>query len=123
MRLGFIGPAEGDVEALREALDFLLGDAGADTVIYMGEDDTADQLAEETRRAASGGSDGSFFGAAREAAIGGSAEQIGALLGAEEELEKLSALRILPPSPMRAIEIAVAAAASVPFSSTFTNAL
>ncbi len=105
MRIGFIGPAEGDVEALREALDFLLGDAGADSVIYMGEDDTADQLAEEARRAATGGADGTFLGAARELAMSGTPEQISALLGAEEDLEKLSALRILPPSPMRAVEM------------------
>ena len=83
MRIGFIGPAEGDVDALREALDFLLGDAGADSVIYMGEDDTADLLAEEAQRAATGGSDGTFFGAARELALGGTPDQIGALLRRE----------------------------------------
>jgi hypothetical protein len=105
MRIGFIGPAEGDVAALREALDFLLGDAGADTVIYMGEDDTADQLAEECLRGATGGADGTFFGAALEAALTGTPDEIAALLDAELELERLSTLRILPPSPMRAVEM------------------
>jgi hypothetical protein len=105
MRIGFIGPAEGDVSALREALDFLLGDAGADSVIYMGEDDTADQLAEESKRACTGGADGTFLGAALDAALKGTPEEIASLLSAEEEFEKLGALRILPPSPMRAIEM------------------
>ncbi|MCA9576032.1 MAG: hypothetical protein R3B40_11170 [Polyangiales bacterium] len=105
MRIGFIGPADGDVAALREALDFLLGDAGADSVVYMGEDDTADLLAEESLKAATGGTDGTFLGAAVDAALHGSPAAIAALLDADAEFEKLRALQILPPAPARAVEM------------------
>lgn len=105
MRIGFIGPAEGDVDALREALDFLLGDAEADSVIYMGEDDTADLLAEETRSAAMGGVDGTFLGAALDVALSGTPAEIAKLLAADAELERIERLLVLPPPPMRAIEM------------------
>ncbi len=105
MRIGFIGPADGDVDALQEALAFLLGDAGADSVIYLGEDDTGDALAARVARAATGGADASFLGAAAEVALSGDAGQIDALLSAEEDLQRLDALRILPPPPMRAVEM------------------
>ena len=42
MRIGFIGPLnDADVQVLRDAAEFLLGDVEVDQAIYLGEDGAA----------------------------------------------------------------------------------
>jgi hypothetical protein len=102
MRLGLIGPAGTDSEALEQAARLLICDFEADAVIYLAEDDALrtfiashdpgdDERALEER-------------VAEVAATGapGDIEQVLRMLRGARYLEKL---RVVPPSPTRALEM------------------
>ena len=104
MRFGFIGPAGDDLDSLSEAIEFFVSDVAADQVIYLGDDGAADRLAEQLiQRTRPNGH--SFLDAAAAAALGGSANEIDTLLRAEEGLRRLDLLRVLPPPPLRSVEM------------------
>ncbi len=108
MRIGLLGPALGDEAALRDAVEFLLGDAGVDQAIYLGEDeDTIERVMHAWAREIFGGEPGqdAFLERAVQLARAGTAEQIEELLSAEASLRRLAAIRKLPPSPARAVEM------------------
>jgi hypothetical protein len=44
MRLGLLGPAAGALDMLRESVEFLVGDAAVDQVIYLGNDDAIERV-------------------------------------------------------------------------------
>lgn len=104
MKIGVIGPAD-DPRAFRDAASFLLLDAGADQIVFLGEgrflDGVVDGWAAELGR---DGEDAFLLEAAR-VAIDGSVEQIHALLSRDDVAAKLGAIRKLPPPPARAIEL------------------
>lgn len=107
-RIGFLGPSGGDERSLRDAVEFLLGDASVDQAIYLGEDEAAiDRVITEWAREIFGGETGddAFLERAVQLALSGTAAEIGELLAAEQSLSRLSAIRKLPPSPSRAIEM------------------
>ncbi len=53
MRIGLIGPAlSSDDGALRDAVEFLLGDAEAESAVYLGDDDAATRYARRMEREA-----------------------------------------------------------------------
>ncbi|MEM1417053.1 MAG: hypothetical protein AAGH15_19305 [Myxococcota bacterium] len=107
MRIGLIGPAaKADEEALREAAEFLLLDAHADPVIYLGDDDAAERLCldwELELRAEL--PDGDFLTGALALALEGAPPEIERLLERDRQRERLSRLRTLPPPPARAVEM------------------
>lgn len=108
MRIGLLGPARGDEPALRDAVEFLLGDAGVDQAIYLGEDEgTIERVVTAWARDALGAepSEAGFLERAALVARSGTPEQIEALLAAEASLRRLSAIRKLPPPPARAVEL------------------
>lgn len=108
MRIGLLGPAEGDETALRDAVEFLLGDAAVDQAIYLGRDDaTIGRVITAWAREIFGGepSEESFLARGAELAANGTPDEIEELLGAEQSLRRLSAVRTLPPPPTRAIEM------------------
>lgn len=107
MRIGVIGPAKGKHGALREAAEFLLGDAGVDQAIYLGTDDAVDRVVQAWSAQVMGGNDGekAFLDRAAQLAQEGSAAEIEALLEADAQLRRLASLRRLPPSPARAVEM------------------
>lgn len=109
MRIGLLGPArEEDRRALREAIEFLLGDADVDEAIYLGEDDgVVDRALEDWARELTAGepSEASFLAQAAEVALSGSADAIEALLHADAWVARLARVRRLPPSPIRAVEM------------------
>ena len=47
MRIGLLGPADGNLTLLREAAEFLLRDYGVDQAVYLGPDDGAVELVVE----------------------------------------------------------------------------
>lgn len=108
MRIGLLGPAEGNEAALRDAVEFLLGDAGVDQAIYLGHDEhTIERVITEWAREILGSEPGfdAFLERAVELARSGTPEQIEELLGAETALRRLAAIRKLPPPPARAVEM------------------
>jgi hypothetical protein len=105
MRLGFVGPAAGDLDALRRAVEFLVDEAAVDQVVYLGDDDAAERIAHDARLRIDRDGERSFEDRAAEIALRGSASDIEGVVGADVELERLSALRTVPASPSRAIEM------------------
>jgi hypothetical protein len=105
MRLGFVGPAAGDLEALRRAVEFLVDEAAVDQVVYLGNDDAAERIANDARMRIDRDGERTFEDRAAEIALRGSASDIESVVGADVELERLAALRTVPQSPSRAIEM------------------
>lgn len=107
MRIGLVGPADGDGALLREAAEFLLGDCGVDQALYLGSEQTLrgvmDSWASQVVQGVA--SEARFLDEALELALGGAPAHIDALLARDSELRRLSALRCLPPAPARAIEL------------------
>lgn len=108
MRIGLLGPAEGDEAALRDAVEFLLGDADVDQALYLGVDvETIERVITAWAREIFGGEPTAetFLARGAELARAGTPEEIEELLSAERSLQRLSAVRMLPPPPARAIEM------------------
>ncbi len=107
MRIGLLGPAGDDEGALREAAEFLLGDAAVDQAIYLGLDDTVERVVVSWAKEITHGlaDEDAFLERAASLACKGTPEEIETLLAADAQLERLSLLRTLPPPPARAIEM------------------
>lgn len=106
MRIGFIGPLhDADVQTLRDAAEFLLGDVEVDQAIYLGEDGAADAMADAWVRELEGEGEGDFLARAASVAREGTADDILAFLAADHQVERLGRLRTLPPPPARAVEM------------------
>lgn len=108
MRIGLLGPADGDTEAAREAIEFLIGDAEVEQAIYLGEDREAleallEQWAEEVFGEPYG--DDAFLRRAAEVARDGDPVAIEGLLQRDAWVRKLGRIRMLPRQPARAIEM------------------
>ncbi len=106
MRIGLIGPlGDGAYDReLRDAIDFLMGDANADQTVYLGRDDAATRVVQQWSADLRRGGD--FLTRAAKLAVDGSATDIETLLEEDRQLRKLQRLRMLPPPPARAIEMA-----------------
>jgi hypothetical protein len=105
IRMGFIGPASGDVEVFEEKVAWLLGEAGCSRVHYLGDCDVLDAAARARSRELGLDSDVGFDGAALALARAGDAEAIERFLHAREALVRLEACRALPRPPARTIEM------------------
>ncbi|MBX3273312.1 MAG: hypothetical protein KF729_23820 [Sandaracinaceae bacterium] len=108
MRVGLLGPARGDAEAAREAIEFLLGDAEVDQAIYLGDDREAlDALLERWAAEVFGERycDDAFLRRAAELAERGEPDAIEGLLRREAWVKKLGRIRELPDPPARAVEM------------------
>jgi len=108
MRIGLLGPADGDEQALREAVEFVLGDVEVDQAIYLGaDDDTIGRVIRAWAREIIGSdpTEDVFLNRAVQLAVAGTPEEIEELLGAEASLRRLSTIRKLPPPPARAVEM------------------
>lgn len=106
MRIGLLGPAEDDQAEFREAVSFLLNDAEADQIVYLGQGDFAER-AIEAWIAEIGGEDAEaeFLARAADLAQSGSPAEIDALLESDSLLTELARIRKIPPPPARAIEM------------------
>lgn len=108
MRIGLLGPAHGDGEALREAVEFLIGDVGVEQAIYLGDDAGAfDALLAEWALEVFGETPSPEIFLARAAGLAadGSPTEIRALLERDEWHRNLGRVHKLPPAPTRAIEM------------------
>lgn len=108
MRIGLLGPTDGDAEVFREAVEFLIGDVEVDYAIYLGpEDDVLDGLLQDWAEEVLGGSatvDG-FLERAHALATDGEPDAIDAMLEKDAFVRDLRRVRKLPPAPTRAVEM------------------
>ena len=110
VRIGFVGPAAGRNDLLREAAEFLLGKADVDQLVYLGTDDVADAVVEAWASELIGAGAGqtaedAFLAQAAQVACGGSADEIRALLASDAAVRRLDRIRKIPAPPARAIEM------------------
>ncbi|HEX6244719.1 MAG TPA: hypothetical protein VFZ61_27560 [Polyangiales bacterium] len=107
MRIGLLGPAEGDSALVRKAAEFALDKLAAEQVVYLGADDAARDAARNWAGELSHGAPGedAFLERAFKLSLGGSASELEELLRRDCAARRLSALRSLPPAPTRAVEM------------------
>ena len=108
MRIGLLGPAAGDPDAVRDAVEFLLGDVEVDHAIYLGDDpEVVDALLMHWAEEVFGEphSDEAFLRRAVDVAESGPPEAIRGLLQRDAWVRSLARIRTLPPTPARAIEM------------------
>ena len=107
MRLGFLGPAQGKLDELGRAADFILNVAKVDRAVYLGSDGSLDAtVAQLAARLV--GKDPSDDGTWRRAivlALSGSPAQIDRFVVAERARLRLRALESLPSGEGRTIEM------------------
>jgi len=108
MKLGILGPSEGDVSALARAAELLLHKNNVDRVVYLGTDRALDQLVLELARKVVGGDDPSDDAAwtrAAELALVGTPKEIDQFLALERKRRRLASLESLPGPKKRAMEM------------------
>lgn len=108
MRLGLLGPAGGDVNALEQGARFLLEREQADRIIYLGIDGALDRLVLDWARRLVGDedpSDDALFRRAVDRCLHASSEAIDSFIEAERERERLKTLECLPRASARVIEM------------------
>jgi len=107
VRLGLIGPANGDLAGLARTAEFLLNGARVSRAIYLGDDDALEETVGLWAESLVG-SDPSDDGAFRRAAVlavGGDPKAIDAFIAAERERLRLRKLESLPRGGARTIEM------------------
>jgi hypothetical protein len=107
VKLGLLGPANGDVALLREAAEFLLGDVEVEQAVYLGQDDALDRVVRAWASEIVDGAPGeaAFLARAADLMKSGRPEEIEQLLEHDDRVRHLTSLRKVPPSPARAIEM------------------
>lgn len=106
MRIGLLGPAEDDQAGFREAVSFLLNDAEADQVVYLGHGEFVERALEAWMRELGGeDAEAAFLARAAALAASGTPAEIDALLESDEAMSQLGRIRKIPPPPARAIEM------------------
>lgn len=105
MRIGFLGPADGDLELLERAATFLLGQNAA-RVVYLGTDGALDQCVAEWayRLVGDDATDEMAWARAAEIAIGGAPDAIDDFVARERQRMRLRALVSLPEDSPRSFE-------------------
>jgi hypothetical protein len=98
MRLGLLGPAEGDVDALARAAENLVDKVGVDRAIYLGVDGALDVAVAKLAARAVGDdpTDDAAWRRALAVAMGGSPQEIDAFVRAERARQRLRVLEGLP---------------------------
>jgi hypothetical protein len=107
MRLGLLGPANGDLAGLARFAEFLLNGARVTRAIYLGADDALEDTVALWAESLVGPNpnDRGVWDRALVAAASGSSEQIDAFLRAERARLRLKSLERLPPEQLRTVEI------------------
>lgn len=107
MRLGLLGPAGGDVEALEEGARILLERERADRIVYLGIDGALDRLVLDWAKRLVGDdpSDEALFRRAADRCAKAAPDVIDAFVRAERARERLKMLECLPRASARAIEM------------------
>lgn len=104
VKIGILGPTDDDDE-LREAASFLLGDAGADQVVFMGDGAFLEEALERWLSDLGLDGDGVFLDRALEVARSGDPRIIEAFLAEDAAARRILDVRRLPEPPARAVEL------------------
>jgi hypothetical protein len=108
MRIGLLGPSDGDVAALGRASEFVLNSARVQRAIYLGVDGALDRAVAAWARKLVGGVDPSDDAAWRRAvdtALDGTAAEIDRFVAQERARHRLRALEALPDAFSRTMEM------------------
>jgi len=107
MRIGLLGPADGDAALVRQAAEFLLGKGFVEQVVYLGADDSAEVAGAAWALELMGfaATYENFLEHAFDLALGGTPQQIDELLERDQKLRCVAGLRCLPRAPARAVEL------------------
>ncbi len=107
MRLGLIGPANGDLAALARTAEFLLNGARVTRAIYLGDDDALEETVGLWAESLVGDdpSDAGVWDRAFEVAATGTPERIDAFLRGERARLRLRDLERLSPEELRSVEM------------------
>ncbi len=108
MRLGLLGPAEGDLDALARAAESLVDRVGVDRAIYLGPDGALDEAVARLAARVVGDdpSDDAAWKRAARVAVGGAPNDIDAFVRAERARQRLRVLEGLPQGgDMRTVEM------------------
>ena len=107
VRLGLLGPANGELAALARAAEFLLNGARVTRAIYLGADDALEDTVELWAESLVGPdpSDEGLWRRAFPLAAHGTVEQIDAFLRGERARLRLKSLERLPPGELRTVEM------------------
>jgi hypothetical protein len=107
MRLGLLGPAHGDQDALARAARFLLLEAGVSRAVYLGVDDALDVVVRRWAEELVGGDpdDAAIWTRAAKRCLQADPEQIDEFLRSERQRLALKAFECLPGDGTRTIEI------------------
>jgi hypothetical protein len=107
VRLGLLGPAEGDLTALARTAELLLNRAKVTRAIYLGADDALEDTVALWAESLVGpdASDKGIWDRAFAVAVEGSPEQIEVFLKSERARLRLKSLESLPPRELRSVEM------------------
>jgi hypothetical protein len=107
VRLGLLGPANGDLAALARTAEFLLNGAKVARAIYLGADEAIEDTVAVWAESLVGpdASDRGVWSRAFPVAAGGTTEQLDTFLRAERARLRLRALERLPPQELRTVEM------------------
>jgi len=107
VRLGLLGPANGELAALARASEFLLNGAKVTRAIYLGGDDAMEETVGLWAESLVGPdpSDEGIWRRAFPLASGGTVEQLDAFLRGERARLRLKSLEHLPPEQLRTVEM------------------
>jgi hypothetical protein len=105
MRMGFIGPASGDVSTFERKVEHLVVELGCSRVHYVGDGDVLDAAARARADELGLGTPRGYEGTALDLARAGDADAIERFLGARAALARLDACRALPLPPTRTVEM------------------
>src|SRR5258708_2570117 len=107
MRLGVLGPAQGDLAGLARAAEHLLNSARAGRVIYLGGDDALERTVALWAESLVGGdpSDDGLWDRALDVAVAGSPPEADAFGNAERARTRLKSLEELPSERLRSVEM------------------
>jgi hypothetical protein len=107
VRLGLLGPAEGDLARLSRCAAVLLNAGRVDRAVYLGSDDALEEAVAAWATALVGGdpSDAGVWDRAIDVALAGNAEALDLFLRAERARLRLKALERLPREGLRSAEL------------------
>jgi hypothetical protein len=104
VRIGLLGPGQ-DEAVFREAARYLLDEAEADQIVYLGDAAFLEAATTRWARELDVATEDAFLRRALDVAMSGTADEVDELIARDALTARLAHIRKLPPPPARAIEL------------------